>query len=659
MNPFRTLPSADRSAQKTGTTSFSFQVTRLRSLLILLGSSLLLTGCLSSGSSGSDTTQPAGPEAPANINVLTAFAGTYTVSGTATEHTADRGTATRNHARGTITIHSNGTVDYDTGISFAAAQINAIYDRRNICDFPPEANRAACRVHVNYDADDTGRKLEIFLDLDKTSVKEIRYQNGQGEITRALIGSGTGNGGGEITTEPNGTRDQSTNGYLLDLAGLAFPEGLQTGLHYGFIVQDAQRVGDRVLVFAQRDYSVLSTGHKERMIFRLAADGRNLDSTFADGGLLKVADSETRSVSGAARSHALDNSGRILLLNGHGESIYSLQRYTSNGVLDATFASSGQLKGRDHHDPINNPNPTPWGSSSSRPTALAILNDNSIIWGGSQGEQFSGFKWSLGRVTAAGAITGTTQAITPPSTSNQTTISQLLLDEEGSHLYVLGIGGQNQYLVARLGLDDLALDENFGSNGFVTLDATTSRINDLLLDEQGRLVLVGTGTGGSSVNSSSAGQGYHVYRLTRSGVLDTTFGTTGLVKVDFGRSTGTTYHDVATQVQVSPSGKLLVSGYTRSNNNIDNQSPWLTMARIDAQGNLDAGFGFTTNRLSIGLQGRRISIRSSDGDHSDNATQIAVAIDKDGRLMGFSTQRQSTSESRAHTGHPVMIQWWD
>lgn len=142
-----------------------------------------------------DPEEPTDPEAPSNISVLTAFAGTYTVTGTATEPSS-RGTATRAHDRGTVIINANGNVDFDTGISFTAAQINNIYDRRNICDLPPQADRSACRIHVNYDNDDSGRKLELFLALDKTTVTEIRYQDGQGGLTRAAVG-------GEEPEEPS------------------------------------------------------------------------------------------------------------------------------------------------------------------------------------------------------------------------------------------------------------------------------------------------------------------------------------------------------------------------------------------------------------------------------------------------------------------------
>lgn len=139
------------------------------------------------------------PEGPSNLAVLTAFAGTYSVSGTATEP-AGRGVATRDHARNTIVIQENGDVDFDTGIAFTASDIWAIYDRTSI-------EGASRRVHVNYDEDDSGRKLQLYLDAG-LNVLEITYSDGQGELTRAAIGGveeNEGGGGGDAKANLNGS----------------------------------------------------------------------------------------------------------------------------------------------------------------------------------------------------------------------------------------------------------------------------------------------------------------------------------------------------------------------------------------------------------------------------------------------------------------------
>ncbi|MDZ4297210.1 MAG: hypothetical protein U0998_03100 [Moraxellaceae bacterium] len=176
--------------------------------------------------------EPTDPEAPSNIAVLTAFAGTYTVTGTAAgvESHGARGVATRDHERGTIMIAGNGNVDFDVGISLPANSIVALFDRRSLCDLDPQFDRAACRIHVNYGANDSGAKLELFLALDKTTVLEIRYQDGQGGITRAAIGAanepepGTGDGaalGGKDGA--TGTFDGVTYTFAKDDAAAIFP----------------------------------------------------------------------------------------------------------------------------------------------------------------------------------------------------------------------------------------------------------------------------------------------------------------------------------------------------------------------------------------------------------------------------------------------------
>lgn len=148
---------------------------------------------------------PGDPEAPANIDVLTAYAGTYIVSCTAVEPAA-RGTATRDHARGTVIIGEDGAIDYDTGaeFNFSVADIGAIYDRTTL-------EGEIRRVHINYDEDDSGRRIDIYLD-DSLAVTEIRYLDGAGGTTRAAIG-GTSNcagdtGGGDGLGDSNGASAQ-------------------------------------------------------------------------------------------------------------------------------------------------------------------------------------------------------------------------------------------------------------------------------------------------------------------------------------------------------------------------------------------------------------------------------------------------------------------
>ncbi|KZN62213.1 hypothetical protein [Pseudoalteromonas luteoviolacea] len=99
--------------------------------------------------------QASGGEIP-NLELVTALAGTYTVTG-------------EGHSRGTVIIGQDGTVDFDSGVSFAPSDIVAIFDRRNITEEP--------RVQINYGSDDSGPSIRIFLNSDLETIKMIVYSN--------------------------------------------------------------------------------------------------------------------------------------------------------------------------------------------------------------------------------------------------------------------------------------------------------------------------------------------------------------------------------------------------------------------------------------------------------------------------------------------------
>ncbi|WP_273010306.1 hypothetical protein, partial [Alcanivorax sp.] len=125
--------------------------------------------------------EPVDPELPANLDVLTDYAGTYTVIGSGEGdpgYCASCGTATRDHERGTVTISPQGDIDFDIGISFTVDDIVEIYDRKTV-----DADR---RVAVNYGQSDSDERVRLYLNTD-LEVMEIIHDDGAGATTRALI----------------------------------------------------------------------------------------------------------------------------------------------------------------------------------------------------------------------------------------------------------------------------------------------------------------------------------------------------------------------------------------------------------------------------------------------------------------------------------------
>ncbi len=162
---------------------------------------LVKDGNLNQFPAAPDDEGPTDPELPANLDVLTDYAGTWTVIGNAVGdpgYCGSCGVANRDHARGTVIISAQGDIDFDTGISFLATDIVAIYDRKGV-----DADR---RVAVNYGPSDSDERVRLYLNAD-LEVMEIIHDDGQGVTTRALIQEDTVDPGPEPGAELLGLRN--------------------------------------------------------------------------------------------------------------------------------------------------------------------------------------------------------------------------------------------------------------------------------------------------------------------------------------------------------------------------------------------------------------------------------------------------------------------
>jgi hypothetical protein len=71
------------------------------------------------------------------------------------------------HTNGQVVIGTDGSVDFDDGISFTAADINEIFDRLSV-------DR---RIQINYGADDDADVIQLFLNEALDAVETIVYRN--------------------------------------------------------------------------------------------------------------------------------------------------------------------------------------------------------------------------------------------------------------------------------------------------------------------------------------------------------------------------------------------------------------------------------------------------------------------------------------------------
>jgi uncharacterized delta-60 repeat protein len=195
-------------------------------------------------------------------------------------------------------------------------------------------------------------------------------------------------------------------------------------------------------------------------------------------------------------------------------------------------------------------------------------------------------------------------------------------------------------------------DETFGTKGLVNLDLDTplSTSSDdakaVAIQADGKIVVAGnsTPTGGSS--------NVVLARLDKNGKLDATFGADGnadgtpdgVVQVSFGNG-----DDAVDAIAIQQDGKIVVAGDTTSNTGNGSQN--MVVARVNANGSLDATFGAGNAdgtpdgvvSLSLGAgndEAKAVAIQANgkiviagNTIGSDNSSNIAVArLNGDGSL---------------------------
>lgn len=190
-------------------------------------------------------------------------------------------------------------------------------------------------------------------------------------------------------------------------------------------------------------------------------------------------------------------------------------------------------------------------------------------------------------------------------------------------------GGSTSNIVVERFNSDGTLDTSFGAgngdgspDGVVSLDlgASSDDAKAVAIQADGKIVVAGnsTPTGGSS--------NVVLARLNPDGTLDKTFGAgdadgtpDGVVQVSFGDG-----DDAVDAIAIQKDGKIVVAGDTTSNTGNGSQN--MVVARLNADGSLDATFGAGN---ADGTPDGVVSL--SLGDGNDEAK--AVVIQADGKIV--------------------------
>ena len=222
---------------------------------------------------------------------------------------------------------------------------------------------------------------------------------------------------------------------------------------------------------------------------------------------------------------------------------------TSAGALNTAFSSDGlavQALGSTKNDLTR---------------AIASDSSNRALLAGSV-YNGSNYDFFVARFTSVGALDTTfgTSGKTLVDVSSDDYLQQMVLQSDGSILLLGYTGSSPRSLTIAKLKSDGSLDASFGSSGKVSYSmnysdtiSETKRIADMVVDTSGRIYIGGY----HSISDTSK---MSIMRFTSAGVLDTSFGNSGISSAPSGTTVG--------QVQalaIQSSGKVIAGGNIGAN----------------------------------------------------------------------------------------------
>jgi uncharacterized delta-60 repeat protein len=344
-----------------------------------------------------------------------------------------------------------------------------------------------------------------------------------------------------------------------------------------------------IIVAGRAEYSEAFQSRKDLAVARFDSDG-SLDADFGDEGvaLFDFDDNANGDFdAGSANDVAVQTDGKIVVageippLGG-----FLLLRLSSDSSLDADFNGSGLFT----------------TDLSARANAVVIQPDKKIVVVG-DAEGPLGFQIFLARFNEDGSLdTGFDEdgfQFTSILVADGSATA-VALQTDGK-IVVAGYGTSevsnlSAFVIARYNGDDGSLDSSFGDEGLVrTTVATDSKASDVAIDEDGRIIVVGSDDGS-----------FVLARYNEDGSLDSTFNEDGVVTIDdlnpvIGGTTGG-------GVVIQPDGKIVV---TASGGND------FVVLRFNTDGSLDTtfnGVGKVVTDLAVTFDSSEALALQEDGN---------------------------------------------
>lgn len=414
----------------------------------------------------------------------------------------------------------------------------------------------------------------------------------------------------QYTTYGIGVARYNTDGTLdttFDTDGLAIiPFDTQPFDTVGFIAMQ----GTKILVLGARTNSPMGTDY---LMARLNDDG-SMDNTFGTNGKTTFAISPGNSPDVPAGLALYDSkiyvAGYSLI-----DTKYrmTLARLNDNGTLDTTFAN-----GEGYQSYI-----VGLQDQSDLAYAMTMHGNGKFLVGGSAGMGLTMSDTGVININHDGSIDTTfgNAGITILSLGN-TPVSQFAdLELYGEKIIAGGLVQQGltgwDYAAVRYNSNG-TLDTTFGNGGFATASPTsTDYVTSMTVQPDGKVLLTGRGDYGGA-------KPYNIttVRFTADGILDTTFGGTGIVRYASGTN------DEGSDIVVQSDGKIVIVGRAEYQGNSH-----FVLLRYNSDGTLDTTFN------STGIVNTQIG---------DSSQAFGVAIQPDGKLVvAGTTNALATTDNAA------------
>ena len=348
-----------------------------------------------------------------------------------------------------------------------------------------------------------------------------------------------------------------------------------------------------IFIRALSDWTVVPTPFRDALVIKLTSSGA-FDTTYAAlWGVpgVRYLSIPNSTISGGPSTMAFDSVGRLVVIgtgrDGSDATSSYVARLLPTGEYDTSFSADGLQEFL-----------TPTEASF---WSVAITTGDKIVVGGSR---------RIGSGSETRAIVAKFNTDGTPDLSFDTdgwvdfssaqTIGAVALQADGK-IVVAGygiIGGAETSLALRLNSSG-SIDTTFGASGTFVSPASDAAVLDILIESSGKIVMFGfAGTDSEQFDLLAI-------RLSSNGVLDSTFGNSGISRTTVGFSAA------ALGGTIQSDGRYIVVGQTVGTFEFQRA----VIVRLDSLGKPDASFlsgGFTQQNPGVDVFGSRI-LELTDG----------------------------------------------